>query len=323
MTVPTTRWRDRERELVASLLRRLPIGVTRRLRRRLTLRYARPDGPIVAAPLWLGHRLLLDLRSSVQTAVYFSGRFDDELIAFARRVVGRPGAVAVDVGANIGYWSVPLAQQLQAVGGRLLAVEPVAANERRLRQNVALNGVRDTVQPVRAALSDGEGTVALSLREEFAEGAATGNASVAIADGGDGPLRVEDVSTVTLDTLVDGSIGELELLKLDVEGHEDAVLRGGLRTIRRCQPVIIMEWNPVYYHRRGIDPTTAFASVMDGLGYRVLRRDGDRWRVSGTISSPKELDNLVLAPADRLEGVKRVLDGATGGSGRRPRRPAA
>lgn len=81
-----------EREAVARLLHRLPRGATRRLRPWLTSRYTDALGAVAPARLRLGHRLLLDLRSSVQLAAYFSGRFDDGLIRFARRHRQEPGA---------------------------------------------------------------------------------------------------------------------------------------------------------------------------------------------------------------------------------------
>lgn len=306
---PTTRG-SLEREAAAALLRRLPLSLTRRLLPRLTRRYGNTAGPTVTGRLRLGHRLLLDLRSSVQATTYFSGRFDDELIRFVAGFLDRPGATVLDVGANIGFWTVPLAIRARDVGGEVVAFEPVAANRRRLVRNLRLNAVEDTVRVVDTALSDRQDAIRMSLREEFADGASTGNASIVISDGTDEHFAVEHASTVTLDSLAAEVSEGLRAMKVDVEGHEDRVLAGGLRTIRTHRPVIVAEWNPVYYSRRRVDPTAAFEPILVELGYRTLRQVGGAWQVERRFHSDADLDNLLLVPKERTAEVWGRLDAA-------------
>jgi FkbM family methyltransferase len=68
------------------------------------------------------------------------------------------GDDVLDIGANVGLWSVQLGRRLAALGGRVWAFEPVATNFARLERNVLLNGLgRTKVTTIRTALGDEEG----------------------------------------------------------------------------------------------------------------------------------------------------------------------
>lgn len=102
-----------------------PVAVHRRLNSRLLRLGA---SPVAVTRMRLGHRLRLDLRSGSQGLAYYSGEFDDARIAAATRLLDDRGGMVVDVGANVGLWAVPLGVRAAAVGGRLLAIEPVPSN---------------------------------------------------------------------------------------------------------------------------------------------------------------------------------------------------
>jgi FkbM family methyltransferase len=211
--------------------------------------------PIASARMRAGHRLLLDLRSGTEWLSFYTGRFDDGRIRAARALMrGAGGGVAVDAGANIGFWTVPLALEARATGGRVLAVEPVASNARRLRQNLLLNGVDDVVLVRQEALSDTAGALTMTLREDFADGAETGNAAVLIDDGTDDRWTQVRVPAGTLDDLLaECRLPRVDLVKADLEGHEDRFLAGAERTFSVDRPVAFVEWNATYHARRGTD----------------------------------------------------------------------
>jgi FkbM family methyltransferase len=263
--------------------------------------------PLVTVRMRLGHVLRLDLRSGTEWFSYYSREFDDRRVATARRLLRAPGAVAVDAGANIGLWSVPLARHLVPLGGRLLALEPMPANARRLRENLALNGLAGVADVREVAVSDRVGSAALSLREDFRDGAATGNAALVIDDGTDDEYRQIEVRTAPLDDLV-GAGDRVDFVKADLEGHEDRFLLGAVRTLRRCRPVAVLEWNRVYYERRGIDPTAATADLLHDLDYRCLRCTPSGWSASDEFASPRPVDDLVLAPRERVPDVLTAVD---------------
>jgi FkbM family methyltransferase len=254
--------------------------------------------PVTTAPMKLGYRMRVDLRSRTEVFSYYSGHYDTGWIRAAVELL-QSGGVALDIGGNVGFWSVPLAQR-----GRVHAFEPVPNNADRIDENARLNHVDVAVH--RMALSDIPGSLRLSLREDFERGACTGNAAVVI-DQADERFSVIDVPTETLDAwATNASLDRLDVVKLDVEGHEDRVLTGGRQTLARFRPVIFMEWNSDYYARRGVNPTSVLSRALDGLDYTCLRREAAGW-AHGPISSPFIIDDLVLTPIERAGEVESVL----------------
>ena len=258
------------RGAVAIMTRRLPrkFRGRERLLRMLDEKIPRAC-PMVLAPMRLGYRMHLDLRSRTEVFAYYTGTYDTPLISAALQLMP-PGGLAVDLGANVGFWSVPLAKQ-----GHVFAYEPVPSNTERLRDNAALNGVQATMAVQRLAISSTPGELCLSLREDFQRGAETGNAAVVI-DSSDADFETVSIRADTLDNqAAEFGWDRLDVLKIDIEGHEDLALMGGRKTLERFRPVIFVEWNDSYYDRRGVDPGERFADALFGLDYTCLRRTDD------------------------------------------------
>jgi FkbM family methyltransferase len=139
----------------------------------------------------------------------------------------QPGMIAADLGANIGPFSV-LASRLVGPRGRILAVEPVHSNYHSLCRALHLNALSN-VTPLELALGHQVGTVRLSLSPD-----PSGHSAV-LPHG----ERFLEVPMTTLDNLcVQEDVGRLDFVKIDVEGFEPEVLRGGRESIVRFRPVI-------------------------------------------------------------------------------------
>jgi FkbM family methyltransferase len=176
------------------------------------------------------------------------GEFSEgECEAFAQLL--HPGMTVVEVGANIGAHTVPIAQ---AVGrrGRVLALEPQRGIFQILCANLALNGL-DHVEPHWAAAGSAEGFVTVPrldsrARQNF------GGLPIGEAQQGD------KVRLVTIDGF---DLPACHLLKIDVEGMEAEVIRGARETIARHKPVIYAEND-----RR--DKAPALIALLQELDYR-------------------------------------------------------
>ena len=274
-------------------------------------------GPVVEAPMCGGHTMRVDLRSGSEWYAFYSGRYDAGHIAAMQRLMRREGTVAVDAGANVGFWTVPLARRAAELRGRVIAVEPVPANARRLQENIRRNRLGAHAEVLTVALSDGTGQCLVTLREDFENGAPTGNAAVLIDDGGDERFESLTVDTVSLDVLLEQRGNpDVDVIKADIEGHEDRFLAGAARTLARSRPAVFLEWNPVYFARRGIDAGAAIGAALDGLGYVCIRRTRDGWTAHDEVFSPRSVDDLVLAPAERAREVTAAFE-AAGGAGDR------
>jgi FkbM family methyltransferase len=162
-----------------------------------------------------GRRLALDLTTE---KAYWIGHYERPLQTFLRAHVGA-GDVFFDLGAHVGFFSVCAA----ALGARVVAVEPDAANAARLRENARLNSLDVTV--VEAAAWDETGTIRLVRGPSAKEH---------VAAPGDG------VPSVTVDDLAERH-GMPTMIKLDVEGAEARVLAAGAGVLERARPAVVCE----------------------------------------------------------------------------------
>ena len=149
-----------------------------------------------------------------------------------------PGAVFVDVGANIGYFTVLAAHQV-GDSGAVFAFEPDPENFSLLQANLKLNGVQRQVEAVRAALSDEEGEGGLYLSEDnlgdhqiYAAGEIRERIPVPLVKGGE---------------YLQHRIARLDLLKVDTQGSEFRVMSGLMPLLRELPPPlrILIELTPL------------------------------------------------------------------------------
>ena len=171
-----------------------------------------------------------------------------EMMAW-ERLLG-PGDLFVDVGANVGTYSLWAASS----GARVKAVEPDVKALERLRANVELNPTFD-VEVIAAALSDHEGTV------EFTKGLDACNQI------GHGCV----VQSLTLDAMLDG--GHARGVKVDVEGFEQLVLAGATNVLTDHRvDVFQLEWNGASRSAVGADRRPV-AEILREAGYAFHRPD--------------------------------------------------
>lgn len=136
------------------------------------------------------------------------------------------GAVVVDAGANLGYFSL-LSALHQRAPVSVFAFEPAADNFALLCANLEYSGCGDKVLPVHAALGDCPGTAVL-----YRSGDNLGDHQLSA---GDGDREEEKVSILRGDDFLRGRTARIDLLKVDTQGSEYAVLRGLLPLLRRSR----------------------------------------------------------------------------------------
>lgn len=173
-----------------------------------------------------------------------------------------PGDVFIDVGANIGYFSMLAAQRQPSL---VLAVEPVGRTFNVLSCNVRHNGLDAVIHPVNVALGSRASTVRLvSTRGP--------KNHVEYAVGGDdqGAEKV-DAKLTTLDSLLKepGSPAKVDFIKVDIEGYEYEFLQGARETIGRFKPMMLMEVEQHRLEKFGVRASDVF-EFLAKLGYRYL-----------------------------------------------------
>lgn len=190
----------------------------------------------------------------------------------------RPGMTAVDVGANIGYLTLLMARAVSP-GGHVLALEPGPDNRIVLEENVRRNQLGDVVRVLPLAAGSERGKQHLHL----------GRAGTLHSLHAVGPLEggnAVSVETVPLDELIEGPA---DLVKIDVEGAEMAVLLGMPRLLAtQPPPRLVVEWNPSALARAG-HPPEALPERLAAAGYRLRLLDPDGRRPDGVEAALAEL----------------------------------
>jgi FkbM family methyltransferase len=141
----------------------------------------------------------------------------------------RREAIVLDVGANIGAHTVPLAQ-LVGSGGVVVAFEPQPVLHQILGANLVLNSIPN-VLTYAMALGNCEGECKIPIFD-YSQSHNFGGISMDMVEEG------ESVPLGKLDTF---QLERVDFIKLDVEGFESKVLEGATETIERCHPIMYVE----------------------------------------------------------------------------------
>ena len=224
------------------------------------------DGASIAEVEQAGVRMRVNLEEYTQRRIYY-GSYEPGEVAVLTRLL-RPGDVALDVGAHVGFFTL-LAAAAVGESGEVHAFEPVPANFEALTGNVGLNGFRNVVAN-QVAVGQEAGSFELGTT---AEGVNTG----AYTQGGEQSSFTAE--TIALDEYVADRIGDrpVRLAKIDVEGVEPEVLSGFRRRLATQPPeALIVEVNVdmlAFHGHRARDITEPLVAAGYGL-YRVgaLRR---------------------------------------------------
>jgi FkbM family methyltransferase len=201
-----------------------------------------------------------------------------------------PSTVFYDIGANYGYYSLLLAQAADSVH----AFEPVSRTRAHLSTALARNQVGNAVvYPV--ALSDHVGSAQIRLFNS------SGNNSLYDVDRAF-TVRQTGTESVTLDTL-DRYVYEVGLpppglIKMDVEGAELFVLRGGRRTLREHHPVLTAEFNEAHFEKAGYSRSDVVAELVDA-GYAIMAISPNG--PLRLLADDDDADNVLAVDADALD----------------------
>jgi FkbM family methyltransferase len=163
-----------------------------------------------------------------------------------------PGSTVIDVGANIGFFSLKFGRWVGAAG-RVVAIEPERRNVAALRRRVRSAGLEGVIECVNAAAAERSGEVRLAVNPVHPGGHR-------VADEG------EPVRAVTIDEITAGDPRRVALIKIDVQGAELSVLSGARRVVERHRPAIFTEIDSDSLEQFG-SSAAELIETLDSLGY--------------------------------------------------------
>jgi FkbM family methyltransferase len=235
-------------------------------------------------------------RSHLFHRILLAGQYEPRISQLYYSLI-RPDADIIDIGANVGFFTVGGAKRLST--GRLLAAEPTAEGFRRLTENVARNGVSEKVILFKGMVSQSKGQGNIFFVpgcEEYSSMNKPEHFAVR-----DREVSSESVPIECVDDLVDAYGLHPTVIKVDVEGAEFSVFSGAQHTLLKHRPVVISElW-------RG--PTRAdghsgseIIQMLEALNYIVMdphdpQAKPGQSEISDIICFPKETyDPSLLKP---------------------------
>jgi FkbM family methyltransferase len=237
-----------------------------------------------------GIRYHLDLKEGIDFSIYLLGAFEPGTQKTLQKLV-KPGDTVFDIGANIGAHTLGIAQSV-GKSGKVYAFEPADFAFAKLKRNLELNpelAERTCPQQILLAASSTE----KPEREIYASWPLESDGTVHPKHRGR-LVSAEHAVVETLDNFTRRQgIPRLDLIKMDVDGHELPVLQGGEETLRRFRPVLVMEMSP-YIHAELHHFFGDFVEILKQAGYSL-----------------RDADNGQAVPLDTAQLERMIPDGAS------------
>ncbi|MFA5844417.1 MAG: FkbM family methyltransferase [Coriobacteriia bacterium] len=241
-----------------------------------------------------GIRYLVHPESALDKHIVDSGMLPDWIATRLGELIP-PDSVVLDIGANAGLVTLPLAR-LAVPEGTVHAFEPDFQNASQLQTNVELNRLSNVVV-VPAAVQDDPSveTVTLHVRRAIDGDGKTNRGLSSLHRLSVHEVRDEHVLATTIDRYVnENDIGPVRFMKVDVEGAELEVLRGGDATIRRDLPIILYEYSSIIDGLGGGDGSLRSFSHLSSMGYRQYEIDREIRLIALDEPRSEPMDSNVL-----------------------------
>lgn len=211
----------------------------------------------------------LDLNEGIDLSIWLFGYFERKNLREYEKII-RHGDVVIDIGANIGSHTLPLAK-LVGNGGTIIAIEPTNWAYQKLIHNLTLNPTLATrVKPLHGFLLSNEqekpameiySSWPLNQNKQYLHKLHCGS-----------PKGTEGAFIKSLDSLViELNLSKIDLIKLDVDGHELSVLKGMINVLSKFKPLIMMELAP--YVLMDDDEFSKLIDFITLLKYRIYALD--------------------------------------------------
>lgn len=198
-------------------------------------------------------------------------------VAAALKPLLQPGLVFLDIGANIGYYTLLAASRVGPTG-RVIAFEPHPRNVELLTVSVRENGF-EHVQIYPLAVSNVEGAVELigdptSTNASFAVPGVSDSADIA---------KAHHVKTVVLDKCLQAE-PRIDIVKMDIEGVEPLAWQGMRQLIQRHRPIVLTEFSPEAIRHQGFATPEEYLAMIRAMGYQLHILDSSTYTMTPALS---------------------------------------
>lgn len=201
----------------------------------------------------------LRYRETLGLSSLLYGTFELAELTFVGRYL-KPGEMAMDIGANVGIFSIVMGAAVGALG-RVFAFEPVPSNVLRLERNLQKNGLGNVkIFPLALGVSDGQMMLRMATDPAYPS---LQEVQDGLGDGTEVPVQVRSLDGVWEEL----GRPNIAFVKMDVEGAEPDVLRGASCFLIACRPTLLVEANSTEH-------LDVLLEQLCSLGYRHMQPEG-------------------------------------------------
>lgn len=250
------------------------------------------------------YKARLDLHSWLQRIAYLTGGYEDDTVRFLLRLFKSHSSTGycLDIGANVGLISIPLALLLAQKNGsrpRIIAVEAVPDNYQALKINISLNGLDGDLLAMCAALGDCCKSAEIQVEGDLNAGEGSGTANF-LPDNSDYECVRQKLELQTLDQLQSlGTLhGRCSVIKIDTDGYDLKILQGATEMLKKDRPIIFGEFSAhcMNWHGQRVNDVIDLASAND---YLVWQKSPKSWAFARSVNAETYVQDLLLLPAER------------------------
>ncbi len=220
-------------------------------------------------PVWVeiepNITMLIDPYDKVTGSIFMDGDWEKPVRGWLFQHLP-PDGTFVDIGAHVGWYSLKAAKVL-GPNGRVIAIEPNPETLVKLRANITASKRDGMILVAPVACSDSESRLKFYASSRVNTGESSLSAKNASLEG---PVTSYEVQARRLDDILsDAGVRRVDAIKLDVEGAELFVLKGGAATLNRFKPVIVVELIDRQLNAMGTS-VKEVNEFMQANGYQVL-----------------------------------------------------
>ena len=206
------------------------------------------------------------------------GLYEPSSVELTKKLI-RPGMRCIDVGAQTGFYTCLMASLIGETG-KVYAFEPMPSSHGILAKNIRENNFEHRVQLYQVAVSDVAGTI---------DGVMVSN--MYVIGHVDGAQKVK-LETVRIDDVINEPIN---IIKIDIEGHEPSAIRGMQSLLLKDRPTIISEANEYWLHTCSNSNANEYIELLRSFGYDVYNVEN--------LDEPITSNSLTLDILDKIDIV--------------------
>ncbi len=208
------------------------------------------DDPVIRVKEFDGI-FVIDARSDLLSRIIIHKNYEPHLAKCCLQYLDKNRDV-IDVGANIGFFTVMFAKNI--INKKVLSIEPTRNAIKRLHRNVELNKVMERVDIFKGVASNQNGTMEIKTidgKEEYSSLGKMKHPAVL-----EEKYTTESVTSITIDELVKQKSLDPGFIKIDVEGAEHLVFEGAQNVLESQRPIILSELSNILLNENGSSSNT-------------------------------------------------------------------